>query len=209
MGPKEVGENISPAFGAWGMNQQAMFCGARRRIREVLRRATVETLKEWTVELSRQVAPEEEDLAAAMMSAFLQSGRERERLFKPQAEGVPGGFGVGELGWVFPYVLLALQFAGGRLVAYLSRSDLAQSITTLKNIVELGGKLHAKGGAAPKHPTGEEALREIAAVLAQELRRAGLSAEQTDTVTGRVLLALLRAPEASRTYLGMLAERGR
>lgn len=157
----------------------------------------------WAARIAEEAAPDEIDLAPAMAQAFIQGGKEREQLFVSSAGGVPGAFGPGEGMALFPWLLQAVADAGPVLLLFLASAAplIGTFIETINNILEIRGRLGPKDKANVLPDDPYAPLKEVIKTLSTEIRSSGISQDQSDLITFRVLRALLEDPESALIFV--------
>src|SRR5829696_6577754 len=100
-----------------------------------------DVVSDWSLEIAKEAAPDEVDLAPTMAYAFIAGGKEREELLR-QSEGVPGAFGGEIVIFVFPAILEAIEEVGPLLLGFLSRmvehaEEVSYFATALNTLVDL------------------------------------------------------------------------
>jgi hypothetical protein len=157
--------------------------------------------------IAEEAVPDEIDLASVMVQAFVQGGKEREELFKREQGSVVGGFGTGELIAIFPWILKALS-KHGPLIYELLTTDVANLVSLFKDALDLQEKVKSahKIEALPGNPY--QPLKIVMNTVSTELQVSGLSKDQSDLITYRVIRALIENPKESTAFVEIL-ERGK
>jgi hypothetical protein len=166
-------------------------------------------LEQWATQLAAEIAPDEAALAPLVAQAYAAGGDQRAELFRA-AQGTPGAFGAGEVLAVLPFAFKALAVTAPPLLALLSSdivSDVVESAKTALNLAELTAgvgtrlKRHGDYAAGPNM----ELVRTVLTEIPHELRAAGLSEDQCNATTLRMLRVLVQDPEAGRRALTELS----
>jgi hypothetical protein len=178
----------------------------------------VATMAEWAERLAREVAPDEQELAPLMAEAYAAGGAARAELFA-RNDPVPGGFGAGEMGTVIPLVFQSMVAAAPLLLSALSSNivgDLLGCVKTGLSMAEVRAKAQSARGAVALSGAGAAVatvpaaaayapLKRVIDTMAGELQAQGLSADQSDLITFRVLRQLLDQPQDAAQFVGHLA----
>lgn len=164
------------------------------------------TLSAWAERLALEVAPDEVDVAAAMAEAFAEGGRARGELFA-RAQPLPGGFGVGDVVAVIPWVLKAITLGAPLLLSLLASTKLITDfLECVKGMISLLEAKHR--GEQPKEASPPGALsepsvplRRVLETLEQQLRGAGLSEERVEHLSLGTLKVLLEDPPGASDFV--------
>ena len=162
----------------------------------------------WAIRIAEEVAPDEVDLAPTMARAFIRGGKDKRDLFRRSKDAVPGAFGA-ELGMaLFPQILEALQYVqdvGPALSEFFTSTKDAWAgansfIGALNVLLTIGSRHERKSveEALPDDPYGP--LKSVIAVMSKELQSSGLSSEQADLITFRVLRTMLENPSGAAEF---------
>lgn len=165
-------------------------------------------------ELAREIdvvlGSHEAVLAPVIMDAYLAGGRQRAELFQPGETGV-ASFGGGGFLAVLPNVLIAIQSLAGQIYNLLDAQWLS-TLVTLLNTAVAAADLRRAGKEAPPMEiekrsdliVNEDILKSLEVVkneLDAALRSTRLERREREEICMRVLLVLLRKPDASRGFL--------
>jgi hypothetical protein len=168
----------------------------------------VELINYWAVKLAEATAPSEAALAPAITSAYLQGGSVRADLFRQTGIDAAGGFGIGGLEALLPWILRSLIAASNWLYTLLASDELGNAIAAVKDGVELAEKV---GSKQPKEAITQmpnnapySDLKHVMNVIGAELRTAGIVDDQADLITFRVINALLEKPESAVEFVRQL-----
>ncbi len=164
----------------------------------------MDLLNVWSIRIAEASIPEEIDLAPIITQAFTQGGEARERLFRYRKINVEGAFGPGEIIAIFPWVLRGIAASSQWLFQVLSSENVGRFITVVKDSLEIKEKLSPKQNlkALPDDPY--EPLKQVIDVMSFELQMSGLSIDQADLVTFRVVRALLEEPSSAVLFIRQL-----
>jgi hypothetical protein len=162
-----------------------------------------EVIDEIALKIAEEAVPDEIDLAPIMAQAFIQGGKEREELFKREEGSVTGGFGTGEFIAAFPWILKGLVKSGSFLFQLLT-TDVADIASLINDVLDIREKVNRKKKieSLPEHPY--KPLKTVIDTISTELESSGLSQEQCDLITYRVLRALLDNPDESTVFIQAL-----
>jgi hypothetical protein len=153
---------------------------------------------DWAIRLAEEVAPDEAELAPTIAEAFMAGGKDRQELFAAGRSTV-GGFASGAVIVILPYLFQALSMLGPLLMTALSSDLSAKFLEFITNAIKMIHTLNEPKSAATPPPIPVDPmyapLRQIVTAMGLELRTAGLSNEQADLVTFRVLRLLLEQPQ--------------
>ena len=167
-------------------------------------------LEDWAIRLATEVAPDEVDLAATFVDAFVQGGAAREDLFRPARAA--GGFDASMLSALLPHVFGAISVSGTVLLGSLRSPLTADFLACVKNglsLVETAkkGQEAAKKGqplSARSVIPGTDVyapLRQLLDSMPRRLEAAGVSAEQAELTTFRVLKMMFDEPDGASSFV--------
>jgi hypothetical protein len=159
----------------------------------------------WATRIAEEVAPDEIDLAPSMVHAFVRGGKDKKDIFRRSRDNVPGAFGI-ELGMaLLPLILEAIKYVGPMLSEFFTNTKDAWAgansfIGALNVLLTIGSRAERKKveEALPNDPYGH--LKTVVAVMSKELRSSGLSSEQADLITFRVLRVMLEDPSGAAQF---------
>jgi hypothetical protein len=162
----------------------------------------------WAMKIAEEVAPDEVDLAPTMARAFVRGGKDKKDMFRRSKDAVPGAFGA-ELGMaLFPQILGALQYVqdvGPALSEFFTSTKDAWAgansfIGALNVLLTIRSRRERKNveEALPDDPYGS--LKSVVALMSKELQSSGLSSDQADLITFRVLRVLLEDPSGAAQF---------
>ena len=160
-------------------------------------------LHEWAVKLAEQAAPDEVDLAPAIAEAVAAGGATRDELFR-RSGAVQGGFGAVESLAVLPTLFRALADVAPVVLSALTSGAvlLGGYAGAAKSVVEVRDALRVKPKDEPESPYLP--LRMAAQTLTREMQAAGVSADQSELIAYRVLMALCEDPKGAGQFVGAL-----
>jgi len=173
-------------------------------------------IRDWSVRLAHEVAPEEADLAPLWAEAFVAGGRERDDLRAAGGSAV-GGFGAEGIAAVMPVVFQALAASAGVVMSALASRHAGDFLGCVKNglaLLELRGRAEKAAGkpkdaeADPPGVPGEatyEPLRRVIRAMGHELRASGMDDDRSDIITFRVLRTLLEEPQGAEGFVQEVA----
>ncbi len=153
---------------------------------------------DWAEDLAREVAPDEEALAGPVLEAYLEGGNQR-RPASPH-----GSFGAGQMLAVLPFVLKGLGSSGPLLVELLSSGMLLKVLEAcgaVMSVVELARQAQKLMGGHSTENRQLQALVRVAEDLPKELAASGISAEDAERASLKVLRLLLRDPDSAQRFL--------
>jgi hypothetical protein len=172
---------------------------------------------EWVVALARDVAPDEEELSSSMLDAYLAGGRARQELLE-DTRGPTGGFDSSVVAMLMPVVFHATKLAAPAIGTLLVNKQIdyllgcVKSSLSITEIALKGRKLFGLTKAIEQTPAqdgaragGVKALMSAGEIICTELRARGLSEEQSDAITYRVLIRLLEDPSSADAVVKRLA----
>ena len=163
-------------------------------------------VNEWAEKIAAEATPDEIDLAPTMAEAFISGGKDREELFQQPEEGVLGAFGPSEGMAVFPWILHAIGVAAPLLYEILSADMVNKIISMVKDILAIRNMLKRKQEVDTLPDDPYAPLKKVVAVISGQLRKAGISQDQSDLITGRVLMALLKEPSEATLFIEKIAK---
>lgn len=172
--------------------------------------ANTDMLNKWAKMIAVEVAPEYEPLAPMMMTAYLRGGKERKQLF--ESASIAGGF-LPDGGLSFlPYAFLALSGIAAPLMQLCSSlglgtiNDLLNCWKSLLEVIDVQKKLNEKPEVANKGNDTLAALRRVMDEVQKSLKKQGLTKEQADLVSYRVMKALLQEPNEGAQFIQAFQE---
>ena len=164
----------------------------------------MDLLNEWSIKIAQAGVPEEVDLAPIFTQAFTQGGEVRESLFQRKKSSVEGAFGPGEIIAIFPWILRGIVESAQWLFPILSSENVGRFITVVKDGLEIKEKITPKQNlkALPDDPYAP--LKQVIDSMSFELQMSGLSVDQADLVTFRVVRTLLDEPSSAALFIRQL-----
>lgn len=167
----------------------------------------MDIVSSWAMKLAEEVASDEVDLAPAITDAFIKGGKDRKELFETAKGGTLGAFGPGEMLIIFPLVLQGVARAAPALMSLFSSGSLNQLLEAVKNALDLKERFQHKP-TDPLPPALEQAsLRQSLTTISNTLSASGLSQDQADLLTFRVLRAFLEQPQSAMPFIQKVAEK--
>ena len=165
---------------------------------------------QWAVKLAEAAVPDEIDLAPAVAEAYQQGGESRQSLYiKANSRSVAGAFGASEMLLVLPWIFKGIALAAQRLLSLLGSDELGNTISVVKEAIALRASLEKTAQAFPavvpvsSTPAAPE-LKLIIDVMGREMRAAGLTNNQADLISFRVVDALLEDRESGAEFVNCL-----
>jgi hypothetical protein len=161
----------------------------------------------FALRLIEAVAPDEIDVAPAMINAYLEGGKSRRALFESSAN-IPGAFSSAELVIITPVLLHALATAGSLLLNLLSSDLVGDSIAAVKTALELvsTGRSASEFLSSNKKQTATSQVSVITDNLSAEIRGTGLTKAQCDEIALRTLKMLLENSSEAGVLVKVLVE---
>nr|QNO46700.1 hypothetical protein BAIACGLI_00013 [Methanosarcinales archaeon ANME-2c ERB4] len=161
---------------------------------------------EWTKKIAEAAVPEEIDLAPSIARAFFSGEKERKQLFQREKKNVQGAFGVAEILLILPLILQALVSSATVLSTFISSTGLNSFLTALNTTFSFRdfGKRRQKVASLPDNPFLP--LKTVLLTVSSELHTMGLSEEESDLITFRVLKKLLEDPAGASHFIQKIAE---
>lgn len=155
--------------------------------------------------IATEAAPDEIDLAPIMAQAYIQGGQSREELFKQRQGSLAGGFGPGGIIALFPWILKAIA-NNVPLIYKILTTNVADLLDLVNNLLDLPGKLKRQETlkALPESPY--QPLKTVINTISQELEASGLSQDQVDLTTFRIVKALLENPQESKIFIETIGQ---
>lgn len=171
-------------------------------------------VNQWALKLADAAVPDEIDLAPALADAYQKGGDAREALYeKANGRSVVGAFGASDMLLVLPWIFRGLSLAAKKLLSLLTSDELNNMISAVKEAIALKEAMenNPQNDASPITPASPllngqtyPALKQTIDILGHELRIAGLSEDQADLTTFRVVKALLEEPESGTEFVNCL-----
>lgn len=160
---------------------------------------------EWTKRIAEAAVPEEIDLAPSIARAFFSGEKERKQLFQREKKNVQGAFGVAEISLILPLILQALVSSANVLSTFISSTGLNSFLTALNTTFSFRdfGKRRQKVASLPDNPFLP--LKTVLLTVSSELHTMGLSEEESDLITFRVLKKLLEDPTGASHFIQKIA----
>lgn len=164
---------------------------------------------QWARKIAVEIDPAYEPLAPMYLEAYLCGGKKRRQLFEQVAMvgGVTGDGGISLL----PYAFAALSAIAAQLANLCSSGGLnilRDLLACWKNWLEL---VQVKAAVPPtqvpeKHHGALASLKRVLETVQRGLEQQGLSPEQSELVTYRVMKALLQEPDDAAQLLSVFSE---
>jgi hypothetical protein len=161
-------------------------------------------------QLVERVAPNEVDIAPAILDAYLEGGKARKALFD-SSENIPGAFSSADLVLLTPFLLQALSTAGSVIINLLSSDLVGDSIAAVKTALELlstGWTAKEYFAENKKQPAASQ-VSVITNTLSAEVRATGLTKAQSDEIALRTLQTLLENSSEGTVLVKVLVENKR
>jgi hypothetical protein len=166
----------------------------------------MDTLDLWALRIAEEVAPDEVDLAPAMVQAFVRGGRDRRDLFRQPRESVPGAFGPELVIVLFPLILETIEKVGPALMGFFTTTKDAWAgansfIGAINVLLTIGSRTGRKKTAEtlPDNPYGP--MKDVITIMSQELESSGVPPEQADAIILRVLRRMLEDPSGAAEFV--------
>jgi len=161
------------------------------------------------VRIAHRIAPDEVDIAPAVLDAALRGGREWEKLLRPRRSSLVGGIGAESAAGVLHIAFDWLRQYGPTLLDCASAG-----ITILLGIRELAGPTKTRPEATAAQPPPDtqaliESLEAATAVLRDRLVAQGGPPRRAAAMTQELLEELDAVPAATRGAVERLSKRGR
>jgi hypothetical protein len=177
----------------------------------------MDIISDWAVKITEEAAPDEVDLAPMMAHAYINSGEDREELFRQQGGAVQGAFGPEFAMAIFPWLLQAIQFVGPELADVLERvAGAAGSGDVSGTVINATGTSYYVAGALSTILTikgrkereqkkqeliSDERIKAVHEKLEEQVRRIpNLDGDQADLITYRVLKIMLEDPDGAKQF---------
>jgi len=163
-------------------------------------------VNEWTKKIAEAAVPEEIDLAPSIAHAFFSGGKERKQLFQREKKNVQGAFGVAEATLILPFILQALVSSATALSTFISSTGLNSFLTALNTTFSFQdvGKRKEKVASLPDNPFLP--LKNVVLTISSELHSMGLSEEESDLISFRVLMKLLEDSAGALQFIQKIAK---
>jgi hypothetical protein len=161
----------------------------------------------WSEKLAKEVAPDEVDLAPLIADAFVKGGKDRKELFQHTKDGVLGAFNPGEVFIIFPLLLQAIATAAPILYKVLSSGAINNFLSLMKDAISLKEGLQRQKKMELSSEGEYEQLGKAIKVLSDTLQSSGLTQDQRDLITYRVLKAFLEDPQEALPFLRKVTEK--
>ena len=163
-------------------------------------------IDEWTLTITQAAVPEEIDLAPSISRAFFSGGEKRKQLFQERKNNVQGAFGVTEIPLILPLILQALVSTATLLKNLLSSTWLNNFLTALNTILSFQDVSKRKQTVTELPDNPFLPLKSILLTISSELQSMGLSEQESDLITFRVLKKLLEDPASASQFIQKIAE---
>jgi hypothetical protein len=165
-------------------------------------------LEAWAKRIAQDVDPDNEDLAPMMLDAYLQGGAKRKQLFARDV--MAGSFLAEGMEPLLAFAFMALGFIGKELMQLQSSGGLSAinnlliGWKTWLEILKTRPSLTEKA----KSPEGKNdtlaSLYSISQKVEKTLVKGGLSIEQAEVLTYRVIKSLLEDPDKGAKIITQL-----
>ncbi len=163
-------------------------------------------VNEWTKKIAEAAVPEEIDLAPSIAHAFFSGGKERKQLFQREKKNVQGAFGVAEATLILPFILQALVYSTTALSTFISSTGLNSFLTALNTTFSFHDlcKRKQKVASLPDNPFLP--LKNVLLTISGELHSMGMSEEESDLISFRVLMKLLEDSAGASQFIQKIAK---
>jgi hypothetical protein len=157
-------------------------------------------VNEWTQRIAEAAVPEEIDLAPSIAHAFFSGGKERKQLFQREKKNVQGAFGIAEITLILPLILQAL------VSTFISSTELNSFLTALNTTFSFRDLAKRKQKVASLPDSPFLPLKNVLLTISGELHSMGLSEEESDLITFRVLIKLLEDSAGASQFIQKIAK---
>ncbi len=161
----------------------------------------------WSEKLAREVAPDEIDLAPLMTDAFLRGGKDRKELFQQTKGGMIGAFNPVDSLIIFPLVLQSIFTAAPMLYSALTSGAINNFVSLIKDAISFRENLKQKHKIEIPASNEYEPLRQTIIIISSTLQSSGLSQDQRDLLTYRIVKALLEEPHSTIAFIQKATEK--
>lgn len=168
----------------------------------------VDLIETWALKIAEEATPEEVDLAPIMAKAFVAGGREKVEMFRRSGGAVHGAFGAEVAAAVFPFILQGIVLAWGPL-QWLLTSNVMSNLGAINDLLGIKDRLQRKRHEESLPDTTFASLKQVNAIVSEELRAAGLRPERCELITYRVLKRMLEDPTGAAEFSKEIAEAAR
>lgn len=163
-------------------------------------------VNEWTQKIAEAAVPEEIDLAPSIAHAFFSGGKERKQLFQREQKNVQGAFGIAEMTLILPLILQALVYSATTLSTFISSTELNSFLTALNTTFSFRDLAKRKQKVASLPDAPFLPLKNVLLTISGELHSMGLSEEESDLITFRVLMKLLEDSAGASQFIQKIAK---
>lgn len=163
----------------------------------------MDILSDLSMKIAEATVPEEIDLAPLMTDAFILGGKEREALFLKQESTEIGAFGLIEGALIFPYILNGIAVASPFILKILHIDS--DNLKIINNFLDICVKLGLKGKNSKPSEEYSAPLKKIFEIFTSQLKTSGLSEDQCENITSKVITTLLKDPSVSVVFVEKVA----
>jgi hypothetical protein len=164
-----------------------------------------ELINDWATQIAEASVPDEAELAPSMLQAYLNGGKDRDGLFRQARRDIVGGFGIGDLQAIFPWILNGIAVAAPLINAAFAAGVVDKYLSALKDLLAIRDSLARKKQVEALPDAAYLDFKKIMTVLPKELAKANLSPEQCELITFHVLQEIYKDP-ASVKHVQKLAK---
>jgi len=161
---------------------------------------------EWTKKIAEAAVPEEIDLAPSIARAFFSGEKERKQLFQREKKNVQGAFGVAEATLILPFILQALVYSTTALSTFISSTGLNSFLTALNTTFSFRDLAKSKQEVASLPDNQFLPLKNVLLTISGELHSMGMSEEESDLISFRVLMKLLEDSAGASQFIQKIAK---
>jgi hypothetical protein len=177
----------------------------------------MDLITEWSIKIAEVSYPEEVDLAPFYTETFIEGGKKREQLFQQSQSNIEGAAGLAEGFAIFPWILRGILAGAQLLFQILSSENVSRFITAINDSLEIKEKLTPEQNPRqlPDDPSLRQnlqalpddpylPLKRLMDIVSFEVQKSGLSVDEADKTTYRVVRALLEEPPSASLFIKKL-----
>ena len=166
------------------------------------RRCLIDIVTTWAEKIAQELAPQEIDQVPFIVKDFVQGGKARRDLLKPQRSGgALGGFGLGDFSNLLAWALQGIVVTAPLLCSVLSSEAVPNTIALLKELKAVTHTRHTKT------PTSSPTINKGVEQLTANIAASGMSQGQREEAACKVMIVLLENPSQAVAFIQKLTEK--
>jgi hypothetical protein len=162
-------------------------------------------VEEWAARLASVATPDEIDVAPYQARAFVEGGEAWASVLRPPHERVGAAFAAGDMVSAFPLVLMAVANASSFAVLVLGNKNVGSCLSLIKNALTLADLRRTKEDVTTSASPDVAQVKNLIDRIGATLRASGLSEDNADLMTYRIVRAMLEDPDGATTFLKSLS----